>query len=409
MKILLINKFYYQRGGAETVFFRTKQLLEAAGHKVVVFSMQDPRNEESPFSSYFVSPINFDEFDSVWAKIKKIPRSFYSIEAKNKLLLLIKQEKPDVAHIHNFEHHLTPSILAALKRAGVPVVQTLHDFQLISPSYNLRLGDYSESHGVKLWRIMSKKRLRDSFLVSMWAVKEFYLKKWLRLYEAKVDVFICPSEFLKIQCEKRGVRKKIFTLFNPVTLDIKDDESLVGGRLVCVSRLIDGKGVDMLIDVVGQMGTIPLDVIGSGPMFAALKQKIKDQNYLNVNLLGELAMADIVKHLQTAKLVVVPTLFYENQPMVILEAMAAGKAVLAADIGGIPELIEPGKTGWLFDPGQADDLRQKLSELWPQAEVLDEVGGRAQIYVKQKFSETNYVRQLVQIYLQLMNRKIKLG
>ena len=332
MKILLINKFYYHRGGAENVFFRTKELLERAGHKVVVFSMQDERNEESPYKTYFVSSINFEHNDGLWRQFKKFLRSIYSLEAKRKLQDLIENEKPDIAHIHNFEHQLTPSILSVLKKNKIPTVQTLHDFQLISPSYNLQYGDYDEKKGVHLLQVLREKRLRQSFGVSLWAIVEFYLQKWFGFYESKIDAFISPSEFLKKQCQRRGIKKNIHVLSNPMAVIDGVIEPELGDRLICVSRLIAGKGVKELVDVVGQMPQIDLEIIGNGPMFTELKNHIEAQNYTNDELLGELQSVEIMDHLQYAKLVVMPTLFYENQPMVVLEAMAAHKAVLATDI-----------------------------------------------------------------------------
>lgn len=409
MKILLINKFYYHRGGAETVFFQTKGLLESAGHKVVVFSMKDVRNEESPYADYFVSPIDFEHYEGLWQQIRKFLRSIYSMEAKQKLQKLIDKEEPDIVHIHNFEHQLTPSILFVLRKNKLPVVQTLHDFQLISPSYNLQLGDYDEKTGVKLWRILSQKRMRQSFGISLWAIVEFYLQKWFRFYESKVDAFISPSIFLKKQCERRGVKKNVHVLANPVAVLDSDEPNKVGSNLVCVSRLVAGKGVKELIDVIGQMGDIRMDIVGHGPLFGIFKKHIEEQNYTKVNLLGAMKPREVKECLQAAKLVVVPTLFYENQPMVILEAMAAGKAVLAANVGGIPELIESGKTGWLYKVGDSDELRQVLQDIWPQSQLLEKVGRGAYEFIRENFDERKYVRELVQIYLQYMNRKVKMG
>ncbi|OGF31345.1 hypothetical protein A2223_03395 [Candidatus Falkowbacteria bacterium RIFOXYA2_FULL_35_8] len=414
MKILLINKFYYYRGGAETVFFITKKILEEAGHHVVVFSMDDSRNQSSPYSEFFVSNIDFAGRDNFFAEMKKIARSFYSLEAKHKLEQLIKQEKPDIAHIHNFMHQLTPSILKVLRDNKIPVVQTLHDYQLICPNYHLYIENSvcERCKQIKFFNATLHRCLKDSYLISFWASLEFYLMRVLKLYREKIDYFISPSDFLsqKIQSWFQDKKIPIIVVPNPFEVEKYEPNYNLGDYVLCVSRFIKEKGIETLIRAMKNNPSIKLKIAGSGPDFVRMKDIVLSENLSNVELLGHQAQEQVLSLVKNCRFVVIPSELYENQPMVILESMALGKPVLGSDIGGIPELISKNKTGWLFEAGNVSDLEKELSEIYSADTEIVEFGKAARKYIEQTHSSEVYYHDLIQVYDKLLgDRGAQLG
>ena len=212
MKILLINKFHYLKGGAERVYFETKRLLEENGHDVICFSMQDEKNVPCTESGFFVPHVDFS--DKVgW--YKKAFRFIYYKESARRLEKLIKEEKPDIAHLHNVYHQLTYSILKPLKKYHIPIVQTLHDYNLIAPDYNLysnnRICESCKAH--KYYKCVFRKCLQNSFFSSLWGALESYVS-WFAGYAKKIDQFIAPSKYLSQKYADWGFTRPIKVIHN---------------------------------------------------------------------------------------------------------------------------------------------------------------------------------------------------
>ncbi len=269
MKILLVNNFYYNRGGDCTYLFSLKSLLEKKGHKVIIFSMHHPENFESEYSKYFVSHINYAEMvknKSLSSGIRVLFRSIYSIEAKRKLETLIEEERPDIAHLNNIRQHVTTSILTTLKKSRIPVVWTLHDYQIICPNISfLAKGEICERCKKRkyYWPIIVRCK-KESFLASTMAAMEHSAQMIMKMYDS-VDVFISPSNFLKNKLIEYGLDKdRIMCLNNFNDLDESTATGGAGDYYIYVGRLERVKGVKTLIDAALKLKTGRLKIVGDG-------------------------------------------------------------------------------------------------------------------------------------------------
>ncbi|MCA9409488.1 MAG: glycosyltransferase, partial [Candidatus Omnitrophica bacterium] len=245
MKILLINKYFYIKGGAENSFFQMAKLLEKKGHEVVFFAMESPRNFESPYSRYFISHVDYDNH-SLPNILKCSGRMLYSWEARRGLEELIAQEKPDIAHLNNIYHQISPSIIHSLKKYRVPMVMSLRDYKLVCASYSMvHQGVVCEAcKDGRYYHAFSKKCVKGSLMKSLLNTSEMYLHhKMLNIYD-DVDMFISPSRFLKSKVNEMGFKKEIKHLFNFVNLDEFNPEFHWSQRTaVFFGRLSHEKGV----------------------------------------------------------------------------------------------------------------------------------------------------------------------
>ncbi len=216
MKILFVNKFYYLKGGAERYYFDLKNLFEREGHKVIPFSMEDKKNFKSDYSKYFVSNVELEKPGFSLKDLKTAGRIIYSFEAKKKIEELIKKEKPEIAHINNIYHQISPSILTVLKKYKIPMVQTLHDYKLICPIYILysKGGICERCKKYRYYHCTFRKCTKNSRGASLINTKEMYWHKFLKIYENNIDLFISPSNFLRNKILEWGMikPKKIIVL-----------------------------------------------------------------------------------------------------------------------------------------------------------------------------------------------------
>lgn len=404
MKILLINKFYYLKGGAEKHFLELKKILEDHGHKVVVFSMSDPNNINSPQAKYFVSKVDFDRVRFNWQGLRVAGRMLYSFEARRKISQLLDAEKPDLVHIHNIYHQISPSILTAIKKRSIPIVQTLHDYKLLSPNYALYChGQICERcQGGKYYRCIAHRCIKNSYVASALSAFEMYVHKALKLYEKNVDVFVCPSKFMASQLLKWNIQaKRIEQIYNFSYFDVKSTEKL-GEYLLFVGRLSEEKGVDALFESI--KGTnIQLKIIGTGPEEKTLKEKVRYNKIDQVEFLGYKEGRNLQEYINNARALIVPSQWYENCPLVIIEAFQSGKPVLATRIGGIPELVADGKTGYTFALGDCNEMRRCINKLFSDDEKAREMGRNASDFARQ-FTPEQYYQKLMKVYESVLEK-----
>ena len=399
MKILQVNKFYHQKGGSDKVFFDTIELLKNKGHVVSVFSMKDEKNLLSNCTRHFVSNVDYN--DNRFKNVLKSSVNFlYSFEAKNKLEQLLKEEKPDVAHLHNIYHQLSPSIIHALKRRKIPIVMTLHDYKLVCASYSMfKNGKPCEAcKDGKYYNCFLQKCVKSSKLKSLLSTFEMYLHhKILHIYDL-VDIFISPSIFLKEKLREMGFKNKIIYL--PNFIDLKEYQpqyACKGNAIIYFGRLSKEKGLLSLIEAVKGIN-IKLKIIGEGPLKKDLLRKIKTESINNVELLGYKNSGELKKEVQNSMFVVTPSECYENNPCSIIEAFALGKPVVGTNIGGIPELIMNGKTGFTFEIKNEDDLKQKLIFLIKNPEKISEMGKNTRMLAEKKLGSESHYNKLIEIY-----------
>ena len=404
MKILLINKYFYPKGGAENSFFQTAKLLERYGHSISFFSMQDERNLPTEYSRYFVSRVEYDK-PGVGQSIKAAGRLLYSWESRRNIERLIQDQKPDLAHLNNIYHQISPSILHSLKKFCVPVVMTLRDYKIVCASYSM-IADGKICEACKdgrHYQCFLKKCVKDSRVKSLLNTLEMYLHhKILRIYDL-VDVFISPSRFLKDKMQAMGFKGRIEVL--PNFVDHGDFLPRYGAaeRLICyVGRLSKEKGVATLIDAMKLLPGVQLKVIGDGPLRGKLEEKCRKEGIKNVVFLGYQTGEDLKREMSNPLFVVIPSEWYENNPRSVIEAFALGKPVVGARIGGIPELVKGGETGLLYESGNVEDLRDKIEALLKDKERIEFMGRNARKFVETELNTDLHYEKLMKIYQSVM-------
>ncbi len=404
MKCLQINSFYYNRGGDCTHMFATTKLLKRHGHAVIPFSMNHPDNFDCEYSKYWPSYIDFKES----LKSKKIKTAFdvmlrtiYSVEAKRCISRFLDIEKPDLVHMHNILHHITPSILGEIKRRKIPIVWSLHDYTIICPntSFITENGEICEAcKKQKFYMAPVKRCKKNSLAASMVAMVENYVHRFMNVYR-HVDRFISPSDFLRRKFIEFGMGERVVTLNNFINEDSITPNFNDDGYYIYLGRLTHIKGVDTLVAAARKIPDVRLKVVGDGELI----ERFKREDIHNVDFVGFRSGTELHKLITHTMFIVVPSQWYENFPYSILEAFAYGKPVVGARIGGIPELVVDDETGYLFESGNVEDLRSKIQELIGNPSKMEKMGREARRRVEQKWNEEIHYNKLMKIYESVMN------
>ena len=400
MKILQANKFFFANGGSETVMFQERDYLLANGHEVVDFAMQDERNFASDYANYFVENKSYkNQSANKLSKIADVISFVHSSEAVKNISRLISDTKPDIVHCHNIYHQLTPSIIGAAKKLGVPVVLTLHDYKPVCPTYN-RLaqgkpcskcldGDFSQ--------VLRNRCAEGSFGKSAVLFAEASVQRLLANYE-KVDTYIAPSHFMQQAIAHRIPQNRIKQLYNGIDINAINASEVDDGYVLYIGRLVPEKGVETLLKAhTNSNQSWQLKVAGTGPLLDVLKAQYKPSIFV-----GHLTGDALKSMIEKAAVVVVPSEWYENCPMSILEAMAYGKPVVGSRMGGIPELVEDGKTGLLYTAGNVNELAAVLDKLITSSTLRQQMGTAGRLRVTQHFSLKSHNIGLMGIYRNIL-------
>jgi glycosyltransferase involved in cell wall biosynthesis len=413
LKILMVDKFFFVKGGSERYFFELKKILEENGHTVIPFSMKHSANVETPFSDYFVENVDFNPSSlpqKLSVGMRSLGRIFYSIQAAERLKQLIRNTRPDIAHLHMIDHQLSPSILPVLKAANIPMVQTIHTFKTVCPSYRLyHMGKQKICekclHG-SYYRALFECCHKNSFFATLLVVLETSFHKALQLYERNIDLFLVPSRFMGNKMIEAGVPpEKIRHLFYTIQIDQYHPNYDSKDYFLFFGRLSEEKGLLTLLKAVeGGIG-LPLYIVGDGPQRTVLEAYVRLKGMADsVSFLGPLEGDALKMTVSKSKFVVVPSEWYENSPLVIYESFAMGKPVVGARIGGIPEFIEPGVNGFLFEAGNSDELRRWIVHLAQRKRALPKMGKAARRKAERLFSPQVHYTELMRLYQQLLNR-----
>lgn len=388
MRILLSNKFYYRRGGDCIYVLNLEQLLKKHGHEVAVFAMDYPDNLETPWKKYF--PGNM-------TKLMAFSRPFGSHEVKRKFNLLLDDFRPEVVHLNNIHTQLSPVIAELAHERGIKVVWTLHDYKLLCPRYDcLRNGiEICEKcfNGDKT-HCKTYKCIKGSTLASLIGYKEAVT--WNREYlEKYTDLFICPSSFMKEKMIQGGFKeRKLKVLCNFIDTD-KCKRSSYGERedYYCyVGRLSHEKGLNTLINAASQL-PYKLKIIGGGPLEKELRAKSETLKG-DIEFLGFKQWDGIKEQVGMAQFIIVPSEWYENNPLSIIEAQCLGTPILGARIGGIPGLIDEGVNGMTFTSGNVDDLKEKIGLMYNAKFDYADIARKAM----ERYNGETYYEEIMKIY-----------
>jgi len=410
MRILFCNKYNYAFSGTEVYLFETMELLRRKGHEVALFSMADPRGAPTPYDHYFVPHIDFkndfnkptDWFRRAWLTL----RSVYSREARRRIRGMIAEFRPDVAHVRNIYHHLTPSILWELKAQKVPVVYHLNDFKVLCPSYNLVLrGEACEAcKGGKFWH-MIKERCYPGWGARMTLVAEAYFHKWLGTYRKCVDCFLAPSQFVRDKFVEHGWDSAKFEVLphfqqaRPVA-----ERSVKNPPLLYFGRLSREKGIDDLLHAMQRLPDLRLVVAGDGPERGRLEQLTAELGLANVEFAGHIEGTELERAIVNSRFTVLPSHAYETLGKTILESYAEARAVVASDLGSRRELVREGKTGLLHETGNVQQLASALQFLGAQQDVADAMGRAGRERVRQCHTPEAHYKALINLYERLVRQ-----
>ena len=394
------------------VYLNTGDLLESRGHDVAYFSTKSQYNYPTPYSDFFVRDIDALKLNFV-EQLAYMPRKLYSRESYRNLKKVIGHFKPDLAHIHLYKGGLTASILLALRSKKIPAIITLHDYSLLCPRNIMIDGD-----GKICERCLTATRLnciyhkcnRKNLYYSIVNYIEFVLNNIIFKPQNFFNKIICVSKFNYLKHYSHPLFKERFIhLYNfyPL-LSQSNPKTVKGSYFLFYGRLAPEKGVMTLINTWKRMGDeAQLKIIGEGVMSGQIKEELKNNKLNNIEFLGFRKGEDLFSYIRNASFVLVPSEWYENNPLTIVEAYSVGKPVIGSNIGGIPELIIEGKTGFLFNMGDSDEFEMKIRQATQMSDVqyLD-MSEAAYRFACDKFSEKTHYHDLLTIYNEVVNSQL---
>lgn len=413
MRILHVHKYYSKKrgGGSVSAFFETKKILESHGHEIMVFAMNDPDNEPSAESAYFAEHFDIRQANGFLQKLALVPRVIYNREAMKKLDDLLKHKRPDVAHVHNIYHYLTPGIFTVLRKHRIPIVFKLSDYHAICPNYSLFAhGKIDDScRGGKYYKLFCNRSINNSWAESFVGMIEGYVNRWCKFYD-KVDLFLAPSDFMRDLCVSYGFpREKIRILRNVLNFDdyaigedIKKEK-----YFLYMGRLSVEKGIKDAIDAIGVLkekdvcGSWKLIISGKGPHEDFLRQYVSEKELDHVvEFAGFCAKGGAMwkQLMRAASVAILPSVWYDNSPIAISESMAFYTPVIVSSQGGTKEMIVDGESGFVFSAGDCHDLAKKMQQFIDNEGLIGTMGQEAAKRVHVINNEDEYYKLLMNAY-----------
>lgn len=392
MKIVVVNKFYYNRGGDCIATMALEKVLKEHGHEVAIYSMSYPLNMDSEWSRYFAPEVNFSS--SLFGKIKAFDRIFKSHDIKQSFSRLLDDFNPDIVHLNNIHSYLSPYMAEIAHKRGIKVFWTLHDYKLVCPSYLcLRDGKVCTDCIGSPVNVLRNKCMKGSFIQSLVGYLEsiYWNKDVLNKY---VDKFITPSDFMKNLMLSAGYdARKVYTLPHYMSREVGliNVETARDDYYCYVGRFSEEKGIKTLVNVAKSL-PYKLLLIGDGPLKEDLEEMSVGSD--NITFVGFKQWDELKPILSKAKFMVTPSECYEVFGLVNIEAQALGTPVLGADIGGIPETITEGITGLLFESGNENSLRNKIIEMFGLVFDYNKISEVSM----DKYSSALYYDKLIDIY-----------
>ncbi|MBR6720294.1 MAG: glycosyltransferase [Clostridia bacterium] len=402
MKILMVNKFLYPRGGSESYMLYLAEYLKKIGHEVQFFGMYDENNTVANNAGLYTT--NMD-FHSEGLKRFLYPfKIIYSFEAKRKIMQVIDDFKPDIVHMNNINFQLTPSIIYGVKKKGIPLVQTVHDYQMICPNHLLYNFDKNipceKCVGGSLSNCIKNKCIHSSTVKSIIGVIEAKLFSLLKTYK-KVDLFICPSNFLekKLLSAKAYYKGKTKTIHNFINKEQFKSSELTGeDYIVFVGRLSKEKGIENIAGASKLLPEYKFVIAGSGPDEDMLK------DIPNVKLAGFLTGDELTSLMGKAKVLLLPSVCYENCPLSILEAHSMGVPVVTMNSGGMAELVKDGVTGTLVTEPTPEGIASSIKKTLENNDYYNQLKENCKKEKGNILSVESYAEILIKEYEKLIAR-----
>ena len=407
MRILLVNKFHWLKGGSEKYYFELAELFKENGHEVAFFSMKDEKNISTGCKECFVDKIDLN----TGSKLKAF-EVIYSKRNYNKMMEALEDFKPDVVHVNNFQRQLSASIIKAIKKKNIPIVFTAHDVQAVCPAITMMDNDKcvcEKCKRGKYFNCIKKKCNKGSLLKSIIGAVEGYYYRLSKIYTKKIDYIITPSNFYKTKLVEDGIpESRIQAHHNFIDLQQYDLNVEDNDFALYFGRLSKEKGVLNLINAFAKLEKGKLYIAGEGPEKENIENIIKENDLQErVKLLGFLNASDMKEMIRKCKFVVVPSIWYENCPYSVMETLAIGKPVVGANIGGIPELVQDNQTGLIYEYNNINDLSEKMKMLFDDSKLVKKLGKQAKENATKLYGKDKYYKDILEVYKKVVKGENK--
>lgn len=410
MRILYCNKYNFPFSGTEVYLFELMALMRAHGHETALFSMADARGPATTYDEFFVPHLDFKDQSLGWAaRAKLAAHAIYSTDARRRLRKMIDAFRPDVAHVRNIYHHLSPSILWELKAQGIPVLYHLNDFKLLCPAYNfVAQGQNCEQcKGGHFIHVVSRGCYGGTKGAALVLAAEAYFHRWIHTYEKCIDQFVAPSQFVKQKLIQYGfaeTKVRVLPHFQrlpqaPAPAPSSDAPVLYFGRLS------PEKGVGDLVRAMQHLHEVKLSIAGDGPQKEHLQSLVGKLELDNVSFAGQLSGVALDRAIASSRFTILPSLAYETLGKSILESYAWGRAIIATDLGSRRELVNEGETGLLYEPGNVPQLAEKIRYLADRPYLANAMGELGRRSVELHHTPEKHYAAMTDVYEQLAARK----
>ena len=410
-RIVLVNTYHYHGGGDSSYTFNLSNLLMNKGHRIDFFAMQGKRNLPDRNSDLFVNYIDFRELNrhkSVEAAMQVLCRAIYSRQARRNFAKLIERVRPDVVHLQNIHAHITPSIIFECRSRSIPVVWTLHDYKLVCPNSHYLIDSTAricEACGNgSYYQAIVRKCKKGSRLASSFAAVEAYGHRLMRVRE-RVDSFITPSRFLRDKLLAHNGFEPQRVIHVPLFIDqaLFSSKQQDDGYLLFMAKLESMKGIHVLNDACRRVPSV--NVVLAGRSEKGLAGQVDRSLPHNAAYLGMKHGTELRELRAKARAIVLPSIWYENQPFTILEAFAVGKPVIASDLGGMTELVKHGERGLLVPAGDAQSLAEAMQWMSDHPAEARAMGERARAYALAEHGADKHYQRLMAVYSRVLNGK----
>jgi glycosyltransferase involved in cell wall biosynthesis len=392
MKILLVHNTYQYRGGEDVVLEQERRLLETAGHEVVEY--QRHNNEIQQYSTA--------------QRVGLLVRTVWASDSHREFSALLRRNKPEMVHIHNTFPLISPSIYWACRSARIPVVQTLHNYRMFCPQANFfRAGKTCEDCiDGNFWQGVRHGCYRDSRVETAPVALMLWVHHTLKTWHRMVDRYIVLTAFARSRFVKAGLPADKIVI-KPNFVPDPGMRTTEGSYALCVGRVSQEKGVPALLKAWRQLPrTYALRLIGDGPARVQLEREAAADGLSNITFMGHQPRERVIEAMKEARFVIFPSELYENLPLTIIEAFACGVPVLASKLGAMQEIVEAGRTGMFFRPGDAEEMAHIVSRAWEQPEYMGLLGAQARKEYETKYTATANYRQLLEIYQEVLARRV---
>lgn len=405
MKVLLVNKFHYLKGGSEKYYLELAKLLKEKGHEVAFFSMQDKKNIKTDCKEYFVKPIDLNN----GSKLKAF-EVIYSKKNRKQMEYALDDFKPDIVHLNNFQRQLSESVVEAVVEKNIPIIFTAHDIQATCPAITMIDNNKNiceKCMGGKYLNCVKKKCNKGSTLKSLIGAIEGKYYRNKKVYTKKINRIITPSEFYKEKLIQDGISQdKINTIHNFINLEEYNIPISDEGYALYIGRLSKEKGILNLVQAFEKINQGRLYIAGEGQEKENILKFIEEKKLQDkIKLLGFLNKEQVKEKIAHSRFIVVPSIWYENCPYSIMETLAIGKPVIGSRIGGIPELIKENENGLLYKFDDIDDLSKKMKKLFEDKELAKKMGQTAKLNAQNEFDKEIYYENIIKIYNQVKNNE----